>query len=78
MKTTKTPKPLEQYEPERTLSNEEYLPFIGTDKVEELKRLAEPLDGASWAHVNSTFQGGGCGRDAEEHRSAVDRWNKAG
>lgn len=51
--------PLETYEPTVQLTLGQYEPFIGTERVEELKRLAEPLRGKTWAHVNSTFAGGG-------------------
>jgi trehalose synthase len=38
---------------------EEYLPHIGTARVEALKRLAGPLAGRRWVHINGTLQGGG-------------------
>ncbi|MCB2210524.1 glycosyltransferase [bacterium] len=51
--------PLETYEPELTLELDAYAPYIGNERVEGLRRLAEPLQGKTWAHVNSTFAGGG-------------------
>ncbi|MHC4945849.1 MAG: glycosyltransferase, partial [Planctomycetota bacterium] len=60
--------PLDEFEPESTLSLNRYRPFIGKKKEEELKRLAEPLEGVGWANVNSTFMGGGV---AEMLRSVV-------
>lgn len=43
-----TPKPLEAYRP-----------IIGDERVEELRRLAEPLRGARVLHLNATAFGGG-------------------
>lgn len=51
--------PLEEYKPDFTLRPEDYESYIGHDRVEELKRLAEPVIGKGWANVNSTFSGGG-------------------
>ncbi|WP_461211381.1 glycosyltransferase [Desulfocurvus sp. DL9XJH121] len=36
-----------------------YAEFIGQAKVDELRRLAEPLRGRGWANVNSSLAGGG-------------------
>lgn len=36
-----------------------YSEIVGKDKVEKLKRMSEVLLDKQWAHVNSTFQGGG-------------------
>jgi trehalose synthase len=36
-----------------------YRKIIGKRKVEEIKKLAELLNGRKWTHVNSTFEGGG-------------------
>jgi trehalose synthase len=36
-----------------------YLLIIGAKEVEEIKRLASLLQGKTWSHVNSTFEGGG-------------------
>lgn len=59
---------LKEYEPYFTLSPEEYTPYIGRERVDDLKRLAEPLVGKGWVNVNSTFIGGGV---AEMLRSMV-------
>ncbi len=59
---------LEEYELEFTRDIEGYEPFIGSERVEEIKRLAAPLAGRSWASINSTFMGGGV---AEMLRSVV-------
>ena len=40
-------------------SIESYRPFVGDQKVDEIKKLAEPLRGARVLHVNSTSFGGG-------------------
>ena len=37
----------------------DYTPFVGEERVAELERLAAPLSGRTWAHVNSTATGGG-------------------
>jgi hypothetical protein len=36
---------------------EEYIPYIGAARVEALKRLAGPVAGRRWVHVNGTLQG---------------------
>jgi len=36
-----------------------YAPVIGEKEVEALIRLAEPLQNVHWAHINSTYEGGG-------------------
>lgn len=36
-----------------------YKNFMDAGIVEELKQLAVPLEGKEWAHINSTFEGGG-------------------
>ena len=59
---------LEKYEPEFLLTADDYLDYIGSDRVDELKKLAEPLEGKSWASVNSTLIGGGV---AEMLRSVI-------
>jgi trehalose synthase len=41
----------------RTL--EEYRPFVGEEKIQELRALAEPLRGARVLHINATPFGGG-------------------
>jgi len=60
--------PLEEYEPGFTLKAEDYEIYIGPERVEELKRLAEPLEGKGWGNVNSTLMGGGV---AEMLRSVI-------
>ena len=60
--------PLEEYEPDFTLKAEDYEIYIGPERVEELKRLAEPLEGKGWGNVNSTLMGGGV---AEMLRSVI-------
>ncbi len=50
---------LETFQPTVIYSPEEYTPFIGRDRVEELKQLAAPLEGMGWTNVNSTLIGGG-------------------
>ncbi|MDY6844118.1 MAG: glycosyltransferase [Thermodesulfobacteriota bacterium] len=50
---------LKRYEPKYRVIPEDYEPYIGSRRVEELKVLAKPLEGKGWANVNSTFQGGG-------------------
>lgn len=47
---------------------EDYEPTIGRKRIDELRRLAEPLVGTRLAHINSTPSGGGV---AEMLRSAV-------
>jgi trehalose synthase len=59
---------LQKYEPDCTRTLDQYEPYIGRQRVEELERLAEPLEGRSWTNINSTFVGGGV---AEMLRSAV-------
>jgi trehalose synthase len=59
---------LDRYEPEASRTPEEYEPYIGCERVAELKRLAAPLAGKSWANINSTFAGGGV---AEMLRSLI-------
>jgi len=60
--------PLEEFEPPREVTADEYAPFIGHEAVEHLKRLADPVHGKGWANVNSTLVGGGV---AEMLRSVV-------
>jgi len=38
---------------------EEYLPFVGSAEVDELRWLASPLEGSRVEMVNSTAVGGG-------------------
>jgi trehalose synthase len=55
----RNPASLAEYEPTSNLTPEDYEPYIGAERVEALKRLAEPLAGRGWANVSSTFVGGG-------------------
>ncbi|NIM19368.1 MAG: glycosyltransferase [Candidatus Latescibacteria bacterium] len=50
---------LASYQPDLTLNPEDYISYIGKEGVDSLKRLAEPLEGKSWANINSTLDGGG-------------------
>ena len=50
---------LPEYEPDRTVTPDEYQPYIGKQGVDRLKRLADSVSGKSWASLSSTFQGGG-------------------
>lgn len=60
--------PLESYEPEFQLKIDDYKEYIGQEKVDAVKRLAEPLTGKGWSNLNSTFVGGGV---AEMLRSVI-------
>lgn len=66
---------IHEYQPELPVSPDEFEPFIGPEAVTELRRLAEPVAGCSWANVNSTFMGGGV---AEMLRSVVPLANSLG
>jgi trehalose synthase len=59
---------LEEYIPNFTIKPEDYAPFIGIERVNELKCLAEPVEGKGWANINSTLVGGGV---AEMLRSVI-------
>jgi len=50
---------LEEFKPQNILKAEDYESYIGQERVEELKRLAEPVIGKGWSNVNSTLIGGG-------------------
>ena len=50
---------LETFRPDESRTIDDYREFIGDERVDELKRLAEPLAGKGWANVNSTMAGGG-------------------
>ncbi len=50
---------LEKYEPKHEVHIDDYEPFIGKEKVEELKTLAKPVEGRGWTNLNSTLIGGG-------------------
>lgn len=68
MKCKKMEKPLDEFQPQQNVALEDYLPFIGPARVREIRNLAAPLVGTGWAHLNSTFEGGGV---AEMLRSLV-------
>jgi trehalose synthase len=57
-----------EYKPGHTLEPEAYAPYIGDKRVDGLKRLADPVEGKSWTHINSTLLGGGV---AEMLRSVI-------
>ncbi len=59
---------LEEHRPEACFGLADYEAVIGRSRVDELRRLAEPLAGHGWVNVNSTAVGGGV---AEMLRSAV-------
>ena len=59
---------LEEHRPEGPFGLSDYEAVIGRERVDELKRLAEPLTGRGWVNVNSTAVGGGV---AEMLRSVV-------
>jgi trehalose synthase len=59
---------LEEYEPDFILDPADYEPYIGGERVEALKRLADPLAGKGWANISSTLVGGGV---AEMLRSVI-------
>ena len=59
---------LEEHRPEGPFGLSDYEAVIGRERVDELKRLAEPLTGRGWVDVNSTAVGGGV---AEMLRSVV-------
>ncbi|MBW1713595.1 MAG: glycosyl transferase family 1, partial [Deltaproteobacteria bacterium] len=50
---------MEEYHPQVERDILDYEPFIGSQGVEALRRLAEPVAGRSWSNVNSTAVGGG-------------------
>jgi len=60
--------PLEEFVPAREVCLDDYEPYVGRARVDALRRLAEPLAGRRWLHVNSTLIGGGV---AEMLRSIV-------
>ena len=59
---------LEEQRPEGAFDLSDYEAVIGGERMDEIKRLAEPLTGRTWVNVNSTSVGGGV---AEMLRSAV-------
>jgi trehalose synthase len=50
---------LEKLPPFDALDSNDYMEAIGFLKLEKLKQLALPLENKIWAHVNSTYEGGG-------------------
>lgn len=60
--------PLESYKPDFELRIEDYEPYIGKKKIEEIKYLASSVEGKGWTNLNSTLIGGGV---AEILRSAI-------
>ncbi len=50
---------IEEFVPQTELNIDDYTPFLGRDRIDELKRLAEPLAGKGWSNLNSTAFGGG-------------------
>ena len=50
---------LSEYVPEYIIKPEDYIPFIGKKRLEELKKMSLPLRGKGWVNVNSTSIGGG-------------------
>jgi trehalose synthase len=48
-----------QYGELKPVDIEKYMLIIGAREVEEIKRLSGLLQGKTWCHVNSTFEGGG-------------------
>jgi len=59
---------LEEFQPEQNIEPGQYAEYIGSEQVDEIKRLAEPVVGKGWTNVNSTFMGGGV---AEMLRSVI-------
>ncbi len=55
----KSEKYLNEAPPFEALSLQNYKEVIGNKKLEKLKQLAAPLENKVWAHVNSTYVGGG-------------------
>ena len=50
---------LEQFDPALTLDVQDYEPYVGQERIDQIKKLAEGVEGKGWANVNSTFMGGG-------------------
>lgn len=55
----KSEKYLKEAPPFDAQNPESYKEIIGQHKLEKLKQLAAPLENKVWAHVNSTYVGGG-------------------
>lgn len=49
----------QKYHPLEQVSLDMYSDIIGKAEVEDIRRLASLLEGRTWNHVNSTFEGGG-------------------
>lgn len=50
---------LETFQPTYIYKPEDFLEFIGQERVDELKNLASQVEGKGWTNVNSTLIGGG-------------------
>ena len=50
---------LPEYDPDRTVTPDDYQPYIGKEGVDRLKSQGDSVSGKSWASLSSTFQGGG-------------------
>ncbi len=50
---------LKEAPPFEALNLQSYKEVIGNSKIEKLKQLAAPLENKVWAHINSTYIGGG-------------------
>lgn len=55
----KSEKYLKEAPPIEALNLQDYKEVIGNSKLEKLKQLSAPLENKVWAHVNSTYVGGG-------------------
>ncbi len=49
----------EKYHPLEDVSLDMYSGIIGNEEVEDIRKLSSLLEGRTWTHVNSTFEGGG-------------------
>jgi trehalose synthase len=50
---------LQEFEPTKSLSLDDYSPYLKKEKSDIIRKLAEPLEGYGWANINSTMLGGG-------------------
>ncbi|MEE4287652.1 MAG: glycosyltransferase [Mariniphaga sp.] len=71
----KSEKYLAKYTPFQIIDLSFYKDVIGSNRLELLKQLALPLENKVWAHVNSTYEGGGV---AEMLKSLVPLANGLG
>jgi trehalose synthase len=71
----KSEKYLAKYTPFQIIDLSYYKDVIGSSRLELLKQLALPLENKVWAHVNSTYEGGGV---AEMLKSLVPLANGLG